>query len=304
MEKHPAPEIPSWILNQLPAPPERYTVRTGEYLMHVMEFGDPAGYPVLMLHGNPTWGFLYRKIVAELADMPIRIILPDIIGLGFSEKPTRHETHTLTNHCRWLGELLDQLKLEKLIFVCQDWGGAIGGGALAARPELMKGLVVLNTALSAPKEGFRPTAFHTFSRIPLVSDFVFRILGFPQNILHRTQGDPASISGNIAKAYRYPLRGLKNNLAPMAMARMVPNDLSHPSVAPLRICENYIGDFKGPAHIIWGTSDPVLKKLLNRTKRLLPHAEVTETPAGHFIQEEEPQKIAGAIKRIYQKLAE
>src|SRR6266545_4048007 len=165
--------------------------------MHVMEWG--AGRPVLLLHGNPTWGFLYRKVVAALRGEPLRLVVPDLVGLGFSDKPRQASEHRLESHAGWLGALLDGLALEGLVFVGQDWGGPIGLRALAERPGLAKGLVVLNTGVGPPRPGFRPTLFHRLARVPLVSDILFRALAFPQRILHRVQGDPASISGDVAR---------------------------------------------------------------------------------------------------------
>jgi len=271
-------------------------VEVGGYRMHVMEWG--AGRPVLMLHGNPTWGFLYRKVVAALRGEPLRLVVPDLVGLGFSDKPRQGSEHRLESHARWLGALLDGLGLEGLVFVGQDWGGPIGLRALAERPGLAKGLVVLNTGVGPPRPGFRPTLFHRLARVPLVSDVLFRALAFPQRILHRVQGDPASISGDVARAYRFPLAGLRNNLAPLALARMTPNTLTHPSMEPLRRCQAFVEGFTGPTAIVWGDRDPILGRVRGRVQKLMPNARVTATAAGHFLQEEVPREIADAVRFV------
>ena len=305
MPRLPPPDLPDWLARMLPEGILRYCLEVDGERMHVMELG--RGRPVLMLHGNPTWGFLYRKVAAALAGEEFRVILPDLIGLGFSSKPRRFDAHTLENHARWVGALLDELALEELIFVGQDWGGPIGVLALAEgrerreRPdlsELLKGMVIMNTVLGPPRPGFRATAFHRFSRRPLVSDIAFRLLGFPQRALHRVQGDPASIRGDVRRAYLYPLKGLANNLAPLALARMVPNSLEHPSVEPLRRVQAFAEGFGGPAAIVWGDRDPVLGRAFRRVAEVLPRAEATRTQAGHFIQEEEPALIADAIRKV------
>jgi len=291
------PDMPLWISKMLPANNIRYCVNVDDrQTMHVTESG--VGFPVLMLHGNPTWGILYRRIMERLAGEEIRCIAPDLIGLGFSSKPQEMAAHTLENHARWIGALIDSLDVEKLVFVGQDWGGPIGLRALADRPHLLKGLVILNTAIAPPKPGFKPTAFHKFSRMPVISDIVFRGLGFPQNVLHRIQGNPASISGNTARAYRYPLKKLKDNIAPLALARMVPDSLTHPSVMPLRKCEALAKSFNGPSEIVWGDKDPILGRVFKRVHALLPDAGVTRTRAGHFLQEEVPDEIAAAILKV------
>lgn len=299
MEDLRTPDMPDWIHDMLPAGVRRRVVDVGGQLMHVMEWGK--GMPVLMLHGNPTWGFLYRRIVHLLRDEPLHCIVPDLIGLGFSTKPRRVKDHTLIRHASWLGSCIDSLKIDGLVLVCQDWGGPIGVRALADRPHLMKGLVVLNTALRPPHQGFRPTLFHRFSNLPVISDCVFRLLGFPQNVLHRTQGDPSSIRGAVARAYRYPLRSISDRIAPLALARMVPSSLTHPSVQELTACEGFIRSYTGPSAIVWGEKDPILGRVLRRVVELLPEAPVQRTKAGHFIQEEEPDAIARAVRDMYQR---
>jgi cis-3-alkyl-4-acyloxetan-2-one decarboxylase len=299
MEDLLTPAMPDWISDMLPEGVRRRAVHIGDQRMHVMEWGQ--GMPVLMLHGNPTWGFLYRKVAHLLKDLPFHCIAPDLIGLGFSSKPQSLKEHSLLNHASWMGSFIDSLAIEGLILVCQDWGGPIGVRALADRGHLVKGLVVLNTALRPPHQGFHPTAFHRFSNLPLISDFVFRILGFPQNVLAKTQGDPSSIAGTVAKAYRYPLRRIAERAAPLALARMVPSSLTHPSIPGLQVCEEFIQGYKGPAAVVWGEKDPILGRALRRLMEILPDAPVTRTKAGHFIQEEEPAAIARAITEVYER---
>ncbi|MEI8256713.1 MAG: alpha/beta fold hydrolase [Deltaproteobacteria bacterium] len=294
MKRLPAPVLPDWLARMVPF--ERYRVDVGRYAMHVMEQG--AGMPVVMLHGNPTWGFLYRKVFARLASAGVRAIAPDLVGLGFSDKPGAMEEHTVEQHARWFGTLLDELGLERFVLVCQDWGGPIGLRALADRADRVAGLVVLNTAIGPPRPDFRPTAFHRFARMPVVSDLVFRGLSFPQSTLWMAQGDRFSIRGDAARAYRYPLKGLANNVAPLALARMVPDSLGHPSVPALQRCLEFVEAFRGPAAIVWGDRDPILGRVRSFVERKLPRAHVTRTRAGHFLQEEVPDEIANAIRDV------
>lgn len=301
MKRDPAEPLPAFIAAQLPPGLTRYRVDVGGYAMHVMESG--AGRPVLMLHGNPTWGFLYRKVVAALGDEPLRIILPDLIGLGFSDRPRSPSEHQIDDHARWLGALLDGLAaegagLEGLLAVVQDWGGPIALRALADRPGLAKGLVVLNTVVGPPRPGFRPSAFHRVARMPIVSDLLFRGLGIPQVALHVVQGDRSSIRGDVARAYRFPLRGLARNAAPLALARMVPDGPDHASIEALERCQAFFEAFDGPMEIVWGESDPVLGRLVSHLERRKPGVRVTRTPAGHFLQEEVPAEIAAAVRRV------
>ncbi|MCA9514464.1 MAG: alpha/beta fold hydrolase [Myxococcales bacterium] len=296
MERLPAPKLPGFIARQLPDGLERYRVDVGGARMHVMEVG--RGRPLLMLHGNPTWGFLWRKVVRELDLSRFRVILPDLIGLGYSDHPTDARAHTLDQHIAWLGALLDGLDLDELVFVGQDWGGPIGLGALYERRDLARGLVILNTAISPPRPGFKETAFHRFARTPVVADVAFRLLGFPQVNLNVAQGDKKSITGGAAWAYRLPLLDPRRNAAPLAMARMVPNGPDHVSIPALERVHAFVSGFTGPAEIVWGDRDPVLGRARGWVEKNLPQARVTRTKAGHFLQEEVPGEIAAAIARV------
>ncbi|MCC6158543.1 MAG: alpha/beta fold hydrolase [Deltaproteobacteria bacterium] len=282
------------------APFERYVVRVEDMDFHVMEQG--AGRTVFLLHGNPTWSFLYRKIAFALQGAPLRLVMPDLPGLGFSTKWRDARRHTLAEHGRLMAGLLRALEIRDAVFVLQDWGGAIGALAASRVPGAMAGLVVLNTVLAPPREGFRPTTFHKFAKMPIVSDVVFRLFGFPQAYLGRVQGDPKSIDAEAAWAYRYPLRSIRENVAALALSRMVPDSLTHPTIEPLREVETFVRGFAGPSAIVWGERDPVLGRALKRVTGVLPDAPVTMTKAGHFLQEEVPEVIARTIAEVIGRL--
>jgi cis-3-alkyl-4-acyloxetan-2-one decarboxylase len=294
MSPLPPPPLPDWLADQLPF--ARQSVAVGDYPMHVMSSGD--GPAVLMLHGNPTWGYLWRKVAAALAGDGLRLVLPDLVGLGLSGKPTRAADHTIESHATWLARLVEALALDRFVFVGHDWGGPIGLRLLADQPERAAGLVLLNTVAGPPREGSRPTPFHRFAALPLLPTLVFRGLGFPQRHLERAQGDPASIRGAVARAYAWPLRGWRRNVAPLALARLVPTTPGHPSLAPLRRAQGFVEAFRGPSAIVWGDRDPILGRALGRLSRLLPDAVVTHTRGGHFLQEEVPEAIAGAVRAV------
>ena len=298
MEKLPAPLLPAWLETMVPY--MRYRVDVGGQRMHVMEVGE--GRPVLLLHGNPTWGFLNRRVVRELLQQNMRLIMPDLIGLGFSDKPRDASLHTLDNHMGWMASLIRQLGLDDVVVALQDWGGAIGVGALSKLDGINAGLVVMNTALTPPKKGFKPTAFHRLAHAPVLGDIVFRGLGFPQISLGWAQGDKRSIAGNVARAYRFPLRHPLDRQAPLALARMVPNNERHPSIAALERSERYVRNFTGPAAIVWGDRDPVLGSVRSWMEKLFPDAPVTRTQAGHFLQEEVPHEIAAAIVDVASRM--
>ena len=299
VRKFPAPELPTWLASQVPF--TRYRVDVGDGMqMHVMETG--RGRPVLMVHGNPTWGFLYRKVAMSLQGQGLRVVMPDLIGFGFSDKPRDFKAHSIRNHSRWLGALIDQADLRDVIFMGQDWGGAIGLHPFVSRPDRLGGMVILNTVLDPPPPGFKPTAFHKFAHMPLVSDLAFRVLPFPQAALHTAQGDKSSIRGDVARAYRYPLRRFHDRVAPLATARMAVNRPDHPSISTLQECGDFAASFSGPKAIVWGRRDPILARALKRTKQLLGDPPVTETQAGHFLQEEVPDEIAAAVLDVNDRL--
>jgi haloalkane dehalogenase len=257
-----------------------------------------AGAPCVLLHGNPTWGFLWRKVALALRGAGLRLVMPDLPGLGLSEKPRDPGFHSLASHARVFGDLLDALAPERLVLVLHDWGGPIGLAALAERPGRLAGLVVTNTGVRPPSPTERPTRFLRFANLPVISDVAFRLGGFPQNALHLAQADRRSISGAVARAYRWPLRRLRDRVAPLALARMVPLAPGHPSLPLLERTLAFARGYDGPAAIVWGEQDPILGRALRGVADALPHATITRVQAGHYPQEETPVPIAAAILEV------
>jgi haloalkane dehalogenase len=267
--------------------------------MHVAEWGPVDGRPVLLVHGNPTWSFLWRKVIAAVVarNPKLRLIAPDLVGLGLSSKPDA-SAHTIEHHSKWLGRIIDRTE-GKLIVVAQDWGGPISLHAMSSRRDRLAGLVLGNTAVSPPREGFKPTLFHRLAQLPVVSTLLFRELGFPLGVLHMSQSDRSSIRGDVARAYRWPLRRRADRAAPLALARMVPDSQSHPSVPVLRVTEELFRTAQVPISIVWGTKDPVLGRVISHLERMRPDAKVIRTDrAGHFLQEEVPDLLADALLSV------
>lgn len=258
-----------------------------------MEQGE--GRPVVLFHGNPTWGYLYRKVAAELADEPFRLIMPDLMDLGFSDRIGPPD-FTLENHIKWMAAMLEALEVEDAVAVVQDWGGPIGVGAMAAHPGMLSGLVVMNTSIGPPKPGFKPTTFHRVFSNELVGGLATR-LGIIEKNMARAQGDRRSISGVVRDSYLYPLRE-RGNRGVVRFVRMVPDSMDHASIPELQKVGEFVESYDGPAAIVWGTNDPVLGKLVRRVSRALPQATVTVTAAGHFLQEEVSREIAAAIRSV------
>jgi len=264
--------------------------------MHVIDEGPRDAPTVVMVHGNPTWSFLWRKVIAALPGY--RCVAPDLLGFGLSSRLRSAVDHTIRNHAETLVAVTEALVPGPFIVVGQDWGGPLAVQLARALSDRVQGVVLANTAVFAPKRP-RGTTFHTFARLPVVSDFVFRGLGFPQNILWAVQGNRRSIRGRVAKAYRWPLRRPSDRVGPLALARMVPSSPDHPSMAALREGEAWMSSFQGPTALVWGSKDPILGRALRRHERELPRAEVTLTEAGHFLQEEVPEALANAIRSVH-----
>ncbi|MCU1593936.1 MAG: putative hydrolase or acyltransferase of alpha/beta superfamily [Frankiales bacterium] len=123
-------------------------VQVGEGLrMHYAAVGPEDGPAVLLMHGQPTWSYLYRHVLKELGDRGIRALAPDLIGYGRSDKPTSRTAYTLKSHIGWVTDLVTALDLTGITLVAQDWGGPIGLGVLARQPERFAAVVAANTIL-------------------------------------------------------------------------------------------------------------------------------------------------------------
>jgi cis-3-alkyl-4-acyloxetan-2-one decarboxylase len=297
----PPRSLPGWIEAELPPGVRRQMVAAAGEHVHVMEWGPAEGRAVVLLHGNPTWGFLWRKVVAALRARPggdaLRLVVPDLVGLGLSTKPVI-AAHSLVAHARWLGAVIDTVVPGPLVLAAQDWGGPIGLAAMVTRRARLRGLVLGNTGISPPAPGFKPTLFHRLSQLPIASDVLFRYLGFPLGTLHAAQGDRASIRGVVARAYRWPLRRRAERVAPLALARMVPDSHHHPSVATFAETDALFRELTAPIALVWGTRDPVLGRVINHLGRIRPDVPIARTSAGHFLQEEVPDELAAAITDI------
>lgn len=245
-----------------------------------------------MVHGNPTWSFLWRKVIALLPGF--RCVAPDLLGLGLSD---RIDHHSVERHGAALADLIEGLDLRGVILVAQDWGGPFATEAATRVHDRIAGCVFANTVVSLPAHP-KTSLFHLFARMPVVSDLVFKGIGFPQIALWPVQGDKRSIRGDVARAYRWPMQSWKDRGTPLALARMVPHRPDHPSMPALRRGSEWAKSFAGPMALVWGMRDPILGRALRRHERDLPQAPVTRTSAGHFLQEEVPEELAAAVEEV------
>jgi len=290
----PPPPLPPWLEEQLPF--NRRLFADGDHRIHFIDEGE--GAPVLLLHGNPTWSFLWRKVIRILARENVRVIAPDLVGLGLSSKPRDLKIHTLDFHANRISALVEALDLEDITIAGQDWGGPIIAVMAARNRHRIRGAVFSNTAIRVPSREPRRTAFHRFSHMPLVSDLIFRGFNFPIPTLHIGQGDRSSIGRPERRAYRWPLRRIKDRVAPLALTRLVPQSLDSPTLRTLQEADDWARAFNGPVSLVWGMRDPILGRALKGSRELFPGAAVVETQAGHFLQEEVPEQLAGAIHGV------
>ncbi|GAB5543234.1 MAG: haloalkane dehalogenase [Sandaracinaceae bacterium] len=294
----PAPDLPAWLRAELP-----YRRRSTEIAGRTVTFvdhGPEDAQPVLLVHGNPTWSYLWRKVIGMLDGATLRIIAPDLPGFGTSDKPRRASAHQLDMHIGTVSTLLEQLGLRAPITVGQDWGGPIACGV--GERVGAAGLVIGNTAVLKPARPFRPKGFHRFSHMPVVSDAVFRGLLFPVPIMDRVQGDRRSIGIKEKLAYAWPFLRPLDRAGALGLARMVPNGEQHPSTAVMDRVGAWVESFEGPAALVWARRDPILGRGLRRHSEALPQATVRECDAGHFSQEEVPELWAAAIREVAEAL--
>ena len=289
------PTLPGWLQSQLPW--RRRVARIGDHNVHFIDHQAHREHAVLLMHGNPTWSYLWRKVIHALSGQPVRIIAPDLVGLGLSSKPRSGDFHQLANHIDVQTALIRSLHVERLTIVGQDWGGPIVAGVGHNLSDQLHGMVFANTAVLPPRR-FKATAFHRFSNLPWLSDAVFKGLNFPIPVLWTTQGERRSIGLRQTRGYAYPLRRIKDRAAPLALARMVPTALDHPSVETLSIVGRWLSQWRGPSALVWGTRDPILGRALKHHREVLKGAKVYETNAGHFLQEEVPEVLAQAIMEV------
>ena len=267
--------------------------------VHVLEAGE--GFPVFLMHGNPTSGFLYRKVVEKLPLNKVRVIMPTSLGLGFSSKIPASE-HTAENHIYWINKVLRELELKELVYAGQDWGGPIGMGALSLSPELLKGAVLLNTGFNAPKVNADLSPAHAIVKTPVLGEILLEVIFSIFERLESVQGNPDSWTTEVAELYGRPVYESGNSKAPLAMMRMVPDGPNHQSAPSMRRIEEYVNTLEIPAEIVWGENDPILGRALPIMQQNFPNARLTKTTAGHFLQEEVPNEIAEALIRVVEEI--
>jgi haloalkane dehalogenase len=285
--------IPDWLAREYPFAPRSFATARGARMNYVDE-GPRTDNAVLMLHGNPTWSFYYRELVKALAPTR-RCVVPDHIGMGLSEKPENYD-YTLATRIADVEALVSSLGLKQIDLVVHDWGGAIGFGLAARRPELIRRIVILNTAaFAAERIPFRIAV----CKAPGIGTFIVRgFNGFAGPAtwmaMHRH-----TLAPEIKRAYLYPYGSWADRVAVSAFVRDIPMQPSHPSWATLKAVEQGIAQFRDrPVLIQWGGRDFCFNDyFLQRWREILPQADAHRiADAGHYVLEDARDEVVPRIK--------
>jgi pimeloyl-ACP methyl ester carboxylesterase len=274
--------------------------------MHYIDEGK--GDPVVLLHGNPTWGFLYRDMIGPLVNSGRRVIVPDMIGFGLSEKPTREQAHCLDGHIANLTALMRQLDLKRITLVCHDWGGPTGLSFAMSNPARVRALTIMSTwAWPTP-----PAEFHTrvfpwrMMHAPLVGPYLLGNHGaLAGRGVYLSVVDRERFARAAQAAYETVLPDPATRLLTWVWPRWIPLDENARAFKRFKWLEQKLSSSKLPTLIIWGREDEVFDAATfgGRFKRLLPHAEGPHLVTGrHFLQEDSAPEIAGLITSFLDRL--
>jgi haloalkane dehalogenase len=253
--------------------------------LHYVDEGD--GDPIVLLHGEPTSSYLWRKIVPQL---PGRKIAPDLLGFGRSDKPEEIGWYSYDRHVDSITRLVEALELTGVTLVVHDWGGPIGLRVAVEHEDRVARLVVMNTGIgggSAPSE--------TWLRFRAV----VRELGGALDIGRLVEaGTAQGLDEETRAAYDAPFPTPESKAGALAFPELVPTEPEHPNTQPMNRVRDALRGWTKPALVVWGAEDRVLPvELAEAFVRLIPGAEgpVLIEGASHFLQEDRPDEVAAAI---------
>nr|MBF0221191.1 alpha/beta fold hydrolase [Desulfobulbaceae bacterium] len=270
------------------------TLRVNGQTMSYLDEGK--GPALVMVHGNPTWSYYYRNLVTRLKDR-FRVIVPDHIGCGLSDKPQDY-AYTLENHINALTELIEHLGLDEVSLVVHDWGGAIGFGYASRHPSAIKSLVVLNTA-AFPLS--RMPMRIGVCRLPVVGELLVRGLNlFAGLAVEMAVKKP--LSDEVASGYLYPYDSWHNRVAVHRFVMDIPMGPEHQSWPTLTDIEKKLPLFKEtPMLLIWGGKDFCFNDLFyDQWRKRFPKAEYHYFPeAGHYVLEDALEEACSLIDAFF-----
>jgi haloalkane dehalogenase len=256
---------------------------------------EGAGDPILLFHGEPTWSFLYRRMIPILVAAGRRVVAPDYFGFGRSDKPTDRSFYTYDMHVETVTRLVAELDLSAITVVVQDWGGPIGLRFAVENAERVARLVVLNTGLSFPSERWPTPAFLQWR------DFAERTglelpVGFIVQGATLTALPPDVVAGYEAP---FPTPGSKTGAAMFPL--LVPIRDDDPGVAEMVATRDALGRWEKPALVLFSDRDPIFStRVAHSMARTIASAGEPEfvTGASHFLQEDKGEEIAERIVRF------
>ncbi|MHA1207301.1 MAG: alpha/beta fold hydrolase [Candidatus Hodarchaeales archaeon] len=259
---------------------------------HYLDEGPRKAPALIMVHGNPTWSFYYRKLISEFSDK-YRVIVPDHIGCGLSDKPQKYE-YTIDQHIENLENLLEHLNIEDPVtMVMHDWGGGIGMGYATRHPIKISKFVIFNTAafmLSSIPKSIRICRSNRFGGF-----LVRRLNIFLQGALRFGTSRRKQFTKAVKAGYLAPYNSWKNRIAIHRFVQEIPLEKNHPTRDIIDNVESGLSQFKNhPMIIIWGADDFTFseKDVLPEWKNRFPDAEINIIKdAGHFIVEDAPEEI-------------
>jgi haloalkane dehalogenase len=281
--------LPGW-----PFTPRYSDVASGDGVplrVHFVDEGDRDAPAVLLMHGEPTWSYLYRKMIPPLVDAGLRVIAPDLVGFGRSDKPTAATDYSYARHVAWMTEWLDGIDAGELTLFGQDWGGLIGLRLVTGRPERFARVVVANTGLPTgdhdPGEAFRRWLAYSQTVEP-----------FPVSSVVARWAKVDLTAGEIA-AYDAPFPTEPSKAAARIFPSLVPIGPDDPEAAPNRAAWQVLQRWHKPFLTAFSDADPITAGAERPFQKLVPGARdrshVTIGGAGHFLQEDRPDELANVI---------
>jgi haloalkane dehalogenase len=259
--------------------------------MHYIDEGPRDANPVLLLHGEPSWCYLYRKMIPIIAKAGHRAVAPDLIGFGRSDKPASRNDYTYQSHVDWTTAFVEALDLRNITLVCQDWGGLIGLRIAAEHPERFARIVAANTFLPT---GDRPAGeaflrWQNYSQV--VPDFDS---GWIVN-----SGCTTDLSDEIKDAYRAPVPDDLYKEGARQFPKLVPTSPDDPAAPANRKAWETLSKWDKPFLCAFGDSDPVTKGGDRAFQEMVPGTKgqphTTIAGGGHFIQEDRGEELAKVI---------
>jgi haloalkane dehalogenase len=287
------PDLPSWLQSLYPFHTRSVPVSGGA--MSFAEEGPAGAPPLLLLHGNPGWSFTFRKLIPQLAGR-YRVIAPDMVGFGLSDKPADPGYHTLGRHIENLTALVERLGLRNLTLVVHDWGGPVGFGYAGAHPENVARIVATNTwasPLPNPRTVSLPFGVRLANRGAL-GELLDRALNL--SVTSALSAGTETAADMIVEAYKYPASTPAGRLAPRAFWRMLLP--GHPAHAELERVHAGLGRITAPVDIVWGAQDRLLSRLpafLLRDALKNAHEPVFLDDASHYVAEDAPAALLAKL---------